>query len=171
MLPSLSPVEVYKRLQAGEIRLVDVREADELSVVSVPGAEAAPLSALPFLKLEPATEQKPIVFMCNSGSRTRDNADVLERVAAGPAWLVLGGVSAWEKAGLPVERHEKCPLPMNRQIQIGAGALVLFGLLASCVFPVFVWLSAFVGAGLIYAGLTGVCGMAKLLAKMPWNKK
>ena len=51
------------------------------------------------------------------------------------------------------------------------GELVLFGLLVSCVFPIFVWLSAFVGAGLIYAGLTGVCGMAKLLAKMPWNKK
>lgn len=171
MLPSLSPVEVYKRLQAGEIRLVDVREADELATVSIPGAEAAPLSALPFLNLEPATAQKPIVFICNSGSRTRINADVLERVAGGPAWLVLGGVTAWEKAGLPVERQEKCPLPMNRQIQIGAGSLVLLGLLASCVFPVFIWLSAFVGAGLIYAGLTGVCGMAKLLARMPWNKK
>ncbi len=171
MLPSLSPVEVYKRLQAGEIRLVDVREADELAVVSVPGAEAAPLSALPFLKLEPATAQKPIIFICNSGTRTRDNADVLERVAAGPAWIVLGGLTAWEKAGLPVERRKKCSLPMNRQVLIGAGSLVLFGLLASCVFPIFVWLSAFVGAGLIYAGLTGVCGMAKLLAKMPWNKK
>ena len=130
-----------------------------------------PLSALPFLKLDPATDQKPIVFMCHSGSRTRSNADVLERVAGGPALLVLGGVEAWEKAGLPVERHEKCPLPMNRQIQIGAGSLVLFGLLASCVFPVFIWLSAFVGAGLIFAGLTGFCGMAKLLAKMPWNNK
>ena len=171
MLPSLSPVEVYKRLKAGEIRLVDVREADELAAISVPGAEAAPLSALPFLKLDPATAQKPIAFICHSGTRTRSNADVLERVAGGPALLVLGGVEAWERAGLPVERHEKCPLPMNRQIQIGAGSLVLFGLLASCVFPVFIWLSAFVGAGLIVAGLTGFCGMAKLLAKMPWNKK
>ena len=67
MLPSLSPVEVYKRLEAGEVRLVDVREADELAAVSIPGAEAAPLSALPFLNLPPSSTQKPVVFLCNSG--------------------------------------------------------------------------------------------------------
>lgn len=171
MLPSLSPAEVYKRLEAGEIRLVDVREADELAAVSVPGAEAAPLSALSFLNLSPASAQKPIVFMCNSGSRTRANSDLLERVAAGPAWQVLGGVEAWQKAGLPVERSGKAVLPMNRQIQVAAGSVVLLSLLLSCLSPIFIWVTAFVGAGLIYAGLTGVCGMAKLLAKMPWNKK
>lgn len=171
MLPSLSPVEVFKRLEAGEVRLVDVREADELAAVSIPGAEAAPLSALPFLNLPPSSAQKPVVFLCNSGSRTRANADVLERVAAGPAWQMLGGMMAWEKAGLPVERGEKTTLPMNRQIQVAAGSLVLLSLLLSCLSPLFLWITAFVGAGLIYAGLTGVCGMAKLLAKMPWNKK
>lgn len=84
--------------------------------------------------------------------------------------MLEGGVDAWEKAGLPVERTPG-PLPMFRQIQIGAGGLVLLGVVGSAVWHPMFWLSAFVGAGLVFAGITGHCGLAMLLARMPWNQK
>ena len=105
-----------------------------------------------------------------SGNRTTKNSDLLQKLAAGPAWQMEGGVSAWAKQGLPVETTQQ-PLPIFRQIQIGAGGLVLAGVLGSFVWPSMLWLSAFVGAGLIFAGVTGFCGLGLLLAAMPWNKK
>ncbi|WP_297215496.1 rhodanese family protein [uncultured Desulfovibrio sp.] len=172
MLPILSPAEAYQRFQNGEVRLVDIREVEELEALSVPGAQVLPLSLLRYVQADPGGEQdKPVVFMCNSGRRTSDNSDLLERVAGGPAWQVSGGVAGWVEAGLPVRRGKgKRRLPMARQIQIGAGSLVLLGLLGSLVVPAFALLSAFVGAGLIFAGVTGFCGMALLLQKMPWNR-
>lgn len=172
MLPSLSPAEAYKRLQAGEARLVDIREIDEVESLSIPGAEVRPLSLLRYLQADPGGEQsRPTIFMCNSGNRTQANSDLLEHLVQGPSWQVLGGTQAWAQAGLPVTRSvSRKRLPMMRQIQIGAGALVLLGLLGSLVVPAFALLSAFVGAGLIFAGITGFCGMALLLQKMPWNR-
>ena len=81
-----------------------------------------------------------------------------------------GGVSTWAKQGLPVERGRQS-MPLFRQIQIGAGALVLLGLAGVFVWPPMIWLSAFVGAGLVFAGVTGFCGLGLLLSAMPWNKK
>ena len=81
-----------------------------------------------------------------------------------------GGATAWDKAGLPVVRSRRS-LPMFRQIQIGAGGMVLLGLALGLAWPQWLWLSAFVGAGLVFAGVTGFCGLGLLLARMPWNKK
>ena len=113
---------------------------------------------------------QPIVFTCNSGNRTSKQSDLLEELAGGPAWQMEGGVSAWAKEGLPVERGQQ-RMPLFRQIQIGAGALVLLGLAGVFVWPPMIWLSAFVGAGLVFAGVTGFCGLGLLLSAMPWNKK
>ena len=83
-----------------------------------------------------------------------------------------GGIPAWQQAGLPVRRLKNAPLPLMRQVQIGAGSLVLLGvLLGTFVAPGFYGLAAFVGAGLVVAGVTGFCGMANILAVMPWNKR
>jgi len=47
----------------------------------------------------------------------------------------------------------------------------LLGALGSLyIAPALIWLAVFVGAGLTFAGLTGTCGMAILIARMPWNK-
>jgi rhodanese-related sulfurtransferase len=82
-----------------------------------------------------------------------------------------GGFGAWLEAGLPVHRHARAPLPLMRQVQIAAGSLVLLGvLLSQTVAPGWIWLSGFVGAGLIFAGVSGFCGMARLLGVMPWNR-
>lgn len=170
MLDSISPEEAQKKLQEGTARLVDVREPDELAALRLPGAEAAPLSIIRWVGLRPATAEVPIIFTCNSGRRTRMDSDLLQQLAGGPAYQLEGGTQNWAAKGLPVERGGKS-LPMFRQIQIGAGSLVLLGLLGGLVWPGMLWLSAFVGAGLVFAGVTGFCGLALLLAAMPWNKK
>lgn len=169
MLPLMSPQDVRNRLAAGEIRLVDIREPEELASQRIDGAEAAPLSVIRWQDFRPATD-KPVVFTCNSGRRTKNNSELLEQLAAGEAWQMDGGVTAWDKAGLPVVR-DRHALPMFRQIQIGAGGMVLLGLALGLAWPQWLWLSAFVGAGLVFAGVTGFCGLGLLLARMPWNKK
>ena len=117
MLPLMSPQDVKRKLEAGEIRLVDIREPDEVESLRIEGAEIAPLSVIRWQDFRPVTD-KPVVFTCNSGRRTKNNSDLLEQLAAGEAWQMEGGATAWDKAGLPVVRSRRS-LPMFRQIQIG----------------------------------------------------
>ena len=104
--------------------------------------------------------------------RTRANAGALQAAAAGcTAYVVDGGIEAWKQAGLPVARNARAPLELMRQVQIAAGSLILLGaVLAATLSPWFLLLSGFVGAGLVFAGVSGFCGMALLLARMPWNR-
>ena len=150
MLPLMSPQDVKRKLEAGEIRLVDIREPDEVESLRIEGAEIAPLSVIRWQDFRPVTD-KPVVFTCNSGRRTKNNSDLLEQLAAGEAWQMEGGATAWDKAGLPVVRSRRS-LPMFRQIQIGAGGMVLLGLALSLAWPQWLWLSAFVGDGLLRLG-------------------
>ena len=112
-----------------------------------------------------------IVFFCHSGNRTANASDLLERLAGDvQAYRLDGGISGWEKAGLPVE-HISSTIPLFRQIQIAAGSLVLIGVIGSAFWHPFFWLSAFVGAGLVFAGISGFCGLGVLLSHMPWNRR
>ena len=159
-------------LQNGQIRLIDIRETSEYAENFIPQARLVPLSIarLYSVKDEDAPD-KPVVFFCRSGRRTDKAADELKALAGDTqAWQMEGGLNGWMKEGLPV-RHEKTVMPLFRQIQIGAGSLVLVGILGSWVWHPMFWLSAFVGAGLVFAGVTGFCGLGLLLAKMPWNRR
>ena len=85
--------------------------------------------------------------------------------------VVEGGTQAWVAAGLPVVKGSKSAISIERQVRIGAGILVLTGvILGSLIHPAFFGLSAFIGAGLVFAGVTNWCGMGLLLAKAPWNR-
>jgi hypothetical protein len=77
---------------------------------------------------------------------------------------------AWEQAGFPLEKDQRAPWELERQVRFAAGLLVLAGLGLSLVWPAAIALSWFVAAGLVFAAVTGWCGMALLLARMPWNK-
>jgi rhodanese-related sulfurtransferase len=167
----LSPNEVADRLARGRAVLVDVREADEFARRRVKGAVSRPLSAL-----EPERMGiefgREVVFTCRSGQRTAVHWDRLRAAAGGDAFVLDGGLEAWAAAGLPVEVDRKAPLELMRQVQIAAGVLVLLGVaLGFAVSPAFFGVSAFVGAGLTFAGVSGFCGMARLLAMMPWNRR
>ena len=149
-------------------KLVDIREPMEHARERIPGAELVPLSKMP----SQALQQSPaVIFHCQSGNRTTANAGVLAACGAPEIYVLKGGIAGWKQAGLPTSLDRSKPIEMQRQVQIVAGSLVLLGLvLAVVVSPWFAALSAFVGAGLVFAGVSGWCGMAKVLAVMPWNR-
>lgn len=153
--------------------LVDIRERDEYARERIAGARHHAVSMLD--RAHPARPgDEVLIFHCRSGARTVENA---ERIAASmPAgietYILEGGIDAWKKAGLPVAIDRKAPIPTMRQVQIVAGSLILLGaLLGATVAPAFYLLCAFVGAGLVFAGVTGFCGMERILSLMPWNRR
>ncbi len=166
-LPTINPQAARRLIDQGAI-LVDIRELDEHRRERVPGARHEALSRLAAID---AGEARAIVFHCRSGARTQANAQRLAEAATCDAYILEGGIEAWRKAGLPVAADRSQPIEIMRQVQITAGGLVVLGaVLAVTVAPAFIALSAVVGAGLVFAGVSGWCGMAKLLALMPWNR-
>ncbi|MBY0583081.1 MAG: rhodanese family protein [Sphingomonas sp.] len=169
-LIALKPEAVEQRVRQGHALLIDIREDDEFARRHIPGALSRPLSRFEAIAV-PEMAETDIIFMCRSGMRTAANADRLAGPVGGNAYVLSGGLDEWARAGLPVEANRKAPLEMMRQVQIVAGSLVLIGVvLGWLVSPLFFGLSAFVGAGLAFAGISGFCGMAKVLALLPWNR-
>ncbi len=170
-LKAISPTDAAALVSKGAV-LIDIREADEHAREHIPGARHHALSC--FDKATPVHQGDDVlVFHCRSGARTRGNAARL--AAAAPAcesYILDGGIEAWKKAGLPVKLDRSQPIDIMRQVQIAAGSLILIGAtLGYALTPAFYGLSAFVGAGLLFAGVSGYCGMAHLLALMPWNRR
>lgn len=150
--------------------LIDIREAAEYAREHIAGSHLVPLSGFNPDDF-PKDHDKIGVFHCSSGNRTCKAAPDILRSGFAEIYHLDGGIQAWKKAGLPVKLNRKAPISIMRQVQIGAGSLVVLGvLLALLVSPWFMALSAFVGAGLIFAGITGSCGMSNLLTLMPWNR-
>lgn len=174
-LTPLSPADVAARLRSGAAVLIDIREADENAREWIAGSVNAPLSVFEAADLGLAPGREAI-FMCRSGNRTAVNCVRLANRIQGQApetkaYVLDGGVEGWKAAGLPVLTDRKAPLELMRQVQLGAGGLILASaLLGLLVHPGFWGLAAFVGAGLFVAGATGFCGMARVLAVMPWNR-
>ena len=167
----LSPQQVRERIDAGRAVLVDIREPDEFARSHVKGAQSQPLSTWEkaHLSIDPDAD---VIFTCRSGMRTAGACDRLAARVSGEAFVLDGGLDAWAKAGLPVETDADAPMEIMRQVQIAAGSLVLIGvLLGFIVAPAWFALSAFVGAGLTFAGVSGFCGMARLLMLAPWNRR
>lgn len=171
MLRPIPPEEAARLLREQGAVLVDVREPDEHARQRIPGARNLPLSRLEEAEL--ALEAgRPVLFHCRSGARTEGHAERLAaKAGACEAYLLAGGYEAWKRAGLPVAEDRRQPIELMRQVQIAAGSLVLLGvLLGALVAPGFLLLSGFVGAGLVFAGVSGTCGLASLLRRMPWNR-
>ncbi|MEB8681287.1 rhodanese family protein [Cronobacter malonaticus] len=169
----ITPAQV-NALSGQRIMLIDIRGQDEWRREHLAGARALPLEQIQpgcFDKDELA-QTDMVIFHCQSGMRT-EKAQQQLTAAAHPAnvRIMQGGLNAWKAAGLPVITDRRQPLPLMRQVQIVAGALALGGTLAGATMtPAFYIVPGFVGAGLMFAGITGWCGMAKLLAVMPWHK-
>lgn len=167
-LQTITPARAKRLIDDGAL-LIDVREADEHARERVPGARNHPLSRLAAVRAEGA---QIVIFHCRSGARTAANAGRLAAASDCEAYVLEGGLDEWKKAGLPVAVNRRQPIEIMRQVQITAGSLVVLGIvLGIWVAPAFLALPAFVGAGLTFAGVSGWCGMAKLLALMPWNRR
>ena len=167
-IATISPDEVHSKLNQGAL-LVDIRSADEHAREHIPNALCRPLEGL---ASGIDAKGSAIVFHCRGGMRTQANAALLAAAASGaPCFIMADGIDGWKRAGLPTIIDRGVPIDIMRQVQIVAGGLVLAGvLLGHLIAPAFFVLSAFVGAGLVFAGATGFCGMAQLLAAMPWNR-
>jgi len=170
-LKTISPDHAAELIRSGAV-LIDIREADEHARERIPGAHHHALSRIDRNTPVRAGDDV-LIFHCRSGARTKGNAARL--AAAAPKceiYILDGGLDAWKKAGLPVTLDRSQPIDIMRQVQIAAGSLVLLGVvLGALVAPAFYALSGFVGAGLLFAGASGFCGMARLLAMMPWNRR
>jgi rhodanese-related sulfurtransferase len=150
--------------------LVDIRELDEHARSKIPAARHAPLSRLD--KLEIGTDAKAVIFHCRIGNRTASDAERLAQCTDCDAYILDGGIDAWKSAGLPVVESRGQPIEIMRQDQITAGSLVFAGtVLGALVHPGFYGLAAFVGTGVVFAGVSGSCMMARLLAFAPWNRR
>ena len=169
-LKTISPERAADLVRSGAV-LIDIREADEHAREHIPGARHHSLIRVD--RESPARSGDDVlIFHCRSGARTTGNAPRLAAAAQTcEAYILEGGLEAWKKAGLPVTLDRSQPIDIMRQVQIAAGSLVLLGVvLGAFVSPGFYALSGFVGAGLLFAGISGFCGMARLLAVMPWNR-
>ncbi len=167
-ITTISPAEAHRLIDAGA-SLIDIRQPDEHARERIAGAHNVPLDQLS----KHSAQGDVLIFHCRSGMRTAQAAGTLAKVAAGrDCYIVEGGISGWSNAGLPVEILRGAPIEMQRQVMIAAGSLVLLGaLMAMLVAPGWIWLPLFVAAGLIFAGISGFCGMAHVLAMMPWNSR
>jgi len=174
-MKTISPAELHHRMQyCSQLNLIDVRTPAEFDQVHAAGARLVPLAELdPAAVALSSTGQDGAVYViCHSGSRAAIACQRLLEAGQVEVYTVEGGTEAWVKQGLPVIRGASRVLPMERQVRIAAGSLVLLGvILAWAIHPGFIALSGLVGAGLIFAGISGYCGMAIVLGKMPWNAR
>ena len=112
-----------------------------------------------------------MLVLCRSGKRAGKVVDALRASGRTDVSVIEGGITGWSKAGLPVVRNAAAPIPLMRQVMICAGMLVVaFTALAALVNPWFMAGTGFIGLGLTFSGITGICAMATILAKMPWNR-
>lgn len=161
-------------LQTGQAVLVDVREPFEHATERIEGARHVPLAQIEPDTLRAQHMGERLVFHCRSGARSGkalERCEVTLRQAGIEAFHLRGGIEAWKAAGNPVAHDPAGPkLDLMRQVQITSGGLVALGVLLGVVLsPWFLILPAFIGCGLLFAGLSGWCGLARLLAAMPWN--
>lgn len=175
---NISPVSLHRRMRAGEpITLLDVRSPAEFRAGHVRGATSIPLDELDITDFTARTDtlevgnDDPLYLTCQSGVRAQQAAERLRQAGCRNLMLLQGGTEAWEKEGLPMGRCGNA-ISLERQVQITIGALlmlkVFFGF---TVHELFFVLAALIGAGLITAGITRWCGMARLIARMPWNRR
>ena len=169
-IKEIAASEAKNWLDEGRAELIDIRDSGERGQLRIPDARWIPLAGLEAgLAAEP--HQKAGIFYCRSGRRTRMYADKLAAVGYPETYVLDGGLMAWKKAGYPVESDSGAPIEIMRQVQIVAGSLIVLGVvLGMWVNAGFFWLSGGVGAGLVFSGATGSCGMASMLAKLPFNR-
>lgn len=164
----VDPQTLSRWLDNGEAMLLDVRESTEHAARRIPASRPMPLS---FFDPAAVTSEpgKKVVLYCTRGPRSELAA---RRLAShGSEALVLdGGIAAWQRAGLATVGKGRFNLDVQRQVFLIVGTLIALGTaLGFWVDPLFLVLPAWFGLGLIFAGTTGFCPLASLVAKLPWN--
>ena len=171
-MDAITPEKLKQRRDGGaDVELIDVRTPVEFRELHVEFARNVPLDQLdPPAVMKTLPTDEPVYVLCRTGSRGEKAQKMFHDAGFPNVVNVEGGTLACEEAGLPISRGQQA-MSLERQVRIAAGSLVLVGVLCGwLVHPAFYGLSAFVGAGLVFAGITDTCGMGMLLARMPWNQ-
>jgi len=171
---TISPAKLAEITQEGrKIDLIDVRTPVEFREVHLETARNVPLDQLDpkvLMQARSGSSSDPLYVICKSGGRSQQACEKFVKAGFTNIVNIEGGTTACITAGLPVVRGKKA-IALERQVRIAAGLLVLLGIGGWCAnYPAFLALSAFVGAGLMFAGITDTCGMGMVLARMPWNQ-
>ena len=176
-ISSISPNQLHQAMMDGtNYSVIDVRSAAEYRAGHIPGAKLLPIEQLTPDKVRRSFNHlefgngNPIYLTCQAGPRAEKAAQQLHKAGFENLKLIEGGTQAWQQAGLPLNRCGNA-ISLERQVQITIGALLVMKVvLGFSVHELFFATTAFIGAGLIVAGATRWCGMAKLIAQMPWNR-
>ncbi|MBU6277138.1 MAG: rhodanese-like domain-containing protein [Planctomycetes bacterium] len=176
MVATISPSAFADLRRRGEpVTLIDVRTPAEFGEVHVEQARNIPLDRLDAGAVRSLAGDRPLYLICKSGGRSHKACEKLIAAGVGNVVSVEGGTAACEAAGLPVIRGRKA-MSLERQVRIAAGSLVAIGAALAAFGPDATWravgagVAGFVGCGLVFAGVTDTCGMAMILARMPWNR-
>ena len=176
MVATISPALLNDLRRRGDtVTLIDVRTPAEFGEVHVDFARNIPLDALKAREVAKLAAAGPVYVICKSGTRSQKACEKLTAAGLDGIVSVEGGTNACVEAGLPVVRGRKA-MSLERQVRIAAGALVALGAATAGLCPDPLWqkvgagLAAFVGCGLVFAGITDTCGMGMLIARMPWNQ-
>lgn len=171
--PVLQPKDVENLMEAGtNIRILDVRTPAEFESLHIPGSYNVPLDTLgehgPELR---AHVNEPVVLVCRSGERARKADEALRKGGMTNLHVLEGGMMAWERHEYPMRRGGE-RWGLERQVRLIAGSLVVIGVVGGVlVHPALMFVAGFVGAGLTFSGITNTCGMAMVLAKLPYNRR
>jgi len=173
-MAKISPQEALQKVKNEQAHLIDVRTPAEFRAIHAVGAENHDLSKLNAEYINehilPGVSGRPLLLLCKSGHRASMAAELFQKLNTPKVFVVDGGTDMWNEQGLPV-KEGKSVISLERQVRITAGTLVCIGtLLGVFVNQYFFIIPGFVGAGLVFAGVTDTCGMALMLARMPWNR-
>ncbi|WP_053982002.1 rhodanese-like domain-containing protein [Marinagarivorans algicola] len=162
--------------QKGTITVLDLRTAAEVQGEYLEGCVCLPVQELTpdsfDAKLnEVGHTDEPVYLLCQSGKRAQVAVDKLQGKTQRPLVIIDGGLNGLKAAGVGVKNGGGKVISLERQVRIAAGFLVVLGVALGALVSSYLYgISAFVGAGLMFAGITDTCGMAMCLAHMPWNK-
>lgn len=172
MIPKeISAVEASKLIKQGNIGLIDVREPAEHSTSHIIESKSHPLGTIDETVIN--QDKNAYIIYCQKGSRGKKACEKL--LSQNPninIYNMNGGIESWIKQGYEIRKGEKSVLPLDRQVQLSISSLLLlFSALSLTVSSDFIWPVVFIAIGLFIAGATGFCGLARLIALMPWNQK
>jgi rhodanese-related sulfurtransferase len=170
-ISEISIEELCAAIACGETScIIDVREPVEYAAGRISCARLIPLGQLERRAAE-ISRTSAVYVICRTGRRAAEAQARLTRMGLDNVRTVAGGMAAWQLAGLPMEADLRVPWALERQVRIAAGSLVLLGVLLSvAVADWFIWVAGFIGAGLVFAGVTDTCAMGMMISRMPWNR-
>ena len=172
LLRSVSAQQLAVLAGSGKLHILDVRTPGEFASLRIAGSVNVPFERLdPPALLARFGADTPLYCVCQTGTRSQLAADRLRAAGFTNVVHVDGGTNAWTSADLPLLRGERSVISLERQVRIAAGLISVLGIIAGAlIHPAGYLVSALVGAGLLYAGVTNTCGMSMVLARLPWNQ-